>query len=157
MTLAEILSSKLAEWRPAPGHAKVSEADAATGWSATLTVDKGDALSCQLTELTVSRANGRYETKAWADVLTRRVTGLMEPLRVVEIDAARDEAILRSDAPTVRGDKRAHYELRLRGGNSATLTRFTASTDPSAKREPATFALTHEIIAKVIDDLTAPV
>src|SRR5689334_8132926 len=126
MTLAETLSSKLAEWRPAPGHAKVSEADTATGWSATLTVDKADALSCPLSELAVARATGRYETKPWAESLTRRVTGLMEPLRIVEIDAVRDEAILRSDAPTVRGDRRAHYELRLRRGNSATLTRFTA-------------------------------
>jgi hypothetical protein len=158
MTLAETLSSKLAEWRPsAPGQSKVSEADPATGWSASLTVEKADALSCQLSELAVSRSSGRYETKTWAESLTRRVKGLLEPLRVVEIDAQRDEAVLRSDAPTVRNDRRAHYELRLRGGNSATLTRFTAATAPAAKREPANFTLTHEVIAKLVDDLTAPV
>jgi hypothetical protein len=158
MTLAEILSSKLAEWRPsAPGQSKVSETDAATGWSASLTVEKADGLSCQLSELTVSRATGRYDTKVWADALIRRVSGLMEPLRVVEIDAQRDEAVLRSDAPTVRKDRRAHYELRLRGGKSASLTRYTASTEPASKREPTTFTLTHEVIAKLVDDLTAPV
>ncbi len=158
MTLAETLSSKLAEWRPSgPGPGRVSETDTATGWSAALTVEKADALSCQLAELAVSRAMGRYDTKAWAESLTKRVKGLMEPLRIVEVDAQRDEALLRSDAPTVRNDRRAHYELRLRGGKSATLTRFTASTEPASKREPTTFTLTHEVIAKLVDDLTAPV
>src|SRR2546423_4188302 len=157
MSLAETLSSKLAEWRPsAPGQSKVSEADPATGWSASLTVDKADALSCQLSELAVSRSTGRYETKAWADALTRRVTGLMEPLRVVEIDGLRDEAVLRSDTPTVRNDRRAHYELRLRNRDSAQLVCFSAAADPPAQREPAKFTLTPEGLAKLLGGPTAP-
>src|SRR2546423_6999976 len=158
MTLAETLSSKLAEWRPAgSGRSTLTETDAASGWSVSLTIDKADALSCQMADLTCARKDGRYDTKAWADSLARRVKGLMEPLRVIEVDAQRDEAILRSDSPSVRNDKRAHYELRLQNGRKATLTRFIAAADVAAKREPTNFTLTHEVIAKLVDDLTAAV
>ena len=158
MTLGETLLSRLGEWRPTgSGRQTYNRADAASGWSVSLTIDKNDSFSSKLTELTVERSASDRATKPWADAVAKRATGLMESLRVIEVDNQRDEALLRSDSPTVRGETRAHYELRLQNGRKATLARYAAATEPNAKRQPIPFALTHEVLAKLVDDLTAPV
>lgn len=157
MTLAETLLLKLGEARPtSPGRFTLTHTDSASGWTVSLNIEKADALSCQLAEVACVRGPGAEPgLQEWADTLAQRVTGLMEPLQVIEVDALKNEAILRSNSPTVRNDKRAHYELKLEGGRKATLRRYQAPLDPTAKREPATFVLTHEVIAKLVDDLTA--
>jgi len=123
-----------------------------------LTIDKADALSCQLGEVALTRAtptawNGPA-LKAKAEAIAGKVTGLLEPLRLIELDGLRTEAILRSTAPTSRSDKRFHYELRVTGAGSATLTRFQAGLERTAKREPVGFSLTHEALGKFLDDVT---
>ena len=52
--------------------------------------------------------------RAWGDRLAARLTYLMEPLVVQEVDAQAGEAELRSQAPTPRGERRSFYEVRLR-------------------------------------------
>lgn len=157
MTLAETLLSKLAEARPtSPGRFALSHTDAASGWTVSLDIEKADALSCQLWEVSCDRGSGEQPgLRQWADLLAERVTGLLEPLQVIEVDSLKNEAILRSESPTVRNEKRAHYELKLEGGRKATLRRYQAAADPAAKREPTTFVLTHEVLSKLVEDLTA--
>ncbi len=159
MTLAETLLSKLGEPRPSsPGRFVLAHADEASGWSVAVTIEKADALSCQLSELSCVRGRGEAPAlRKWADALAERVTGLTEPLQVIEVDLLKNEAILRSDEPTVRNAKRAHYELKLEGGNKATLRRYQAAVDSAAKRQAGTFVLTHEVLGNLIDDLTSPV
>lgn len=157
MTLGETLLRKLGSDRADESRSPLIASDAATGWTASLAIDKNDALSCSLAELVCERVGDPQPTRAWADSLVKRVRGLMEPLRVIEVDAQRDEAVLRSDSPTVRNEKRAHYELRLLGGRKATLKRFAAATEGGAKREAVPFALTHEVLGQLVDVLTAPV
>ncbi len=113
------LLPKLGEWRPtSSGRTTFNHQDAATGWSVTLTVDKADALSCQLWDLTLAKLpapqplNGA-ELHQRAAAIAERTTGLLEPLRVIEVDVQRGEALLRSDSPTLRKEKRSHYELAL--------------------------------------------
>ena len=84
--------------------------------------------------------------------LARRVTGLLEPLRLIEVDAARAEALLRSEKPAARGDELYYYELLLRGEHSSTLRRYKA-TRTGSRRETVPYALTHEAIAKLATDL----
>ncbi|HZT83072.1 MAG TPA: hypothetical protein VFA26_22780, partial [Gemmataceae bacterium] len=72
----------------------------------------------------------------------------------VEVDAARNEALLRSVEPTRRGDDAFYSELLLRGTRAAELRRYRAAR-PDARREQVAFALTHEALAKVVGDLTA--
>lgn len=158
MTLAETLLSKLGEPRPtSPGRWTVAHADAASGWSAGVTVEMADALSSRIWEITCERAGEPYALKAWANALAERITGLLEPLRIVEVDDLRGEAILRSDAPSVRNDVRSHYELKLAGGRKAVLRRFSAAANSSAKREQTPFVLTHEVLGKLIEDLTGSI
>src|SRR5262245_2970158 len=159
MTLAETLLSKLAEPRPtSSGRMVLAHSDAVSGWSVALTIEKADALSCQLSEIACTRGAGEAPAlRKWAETLAERVTGLLEPLQVIEVDLLKNEAILRSDEPTVRNQKRAHYELKLEGSNKVTLRRYQAAVDPSAKRQPSTVVLTHEVLGKLIEDLTGPV
>jgi hypothetical protein len=156
MTLAEALQSKLVEARPtSPGRFTLAHTDAALGWTVSLDIERADALSCQLWEVSCVRNSGEEPgLRAWADLLAQRVTGLMEPLEVIEIDSLKNQAILRSESPTVRNEKRAHFELKLEGGRKATLRRYQAAIDPTAKRQSTTFVLTHEVIAKLAEDLT---
>src|SRR5262245_54202538 len=101
--LDEALLSRLAEWRPAgPGPHSLAAPLAPAGWALTLTADRADTLGCLVTELTVARPAGDQPVTAaaltqWAVRTVGRVTGLLEPLKLVEVDAHRSEAQLRSE------------------------------------------------------------
>ena len=45
--------------------------------------------------------------------------GLLEPLKVYEVDDTRNEAVLRSEAPAAKGDALSYYEIRLSGLSTA--------------------------------------
>jgi hypothetical protein len=71
------------------------------------------------------------------------------------VDALRLEALLRSDGPAKRGEDVFYYELKLQANNTMTLRRYHAFTAPGNKREQVAFTLTHDAIAKVVNDMTA--
>jgi len=156
MTLAETLLPKLASLRPADGRHAVSLSDDAWAFSVELTAERTDAVGCKLWEVQVIRRGPATAEAAPLAERARRaaaeVTGLLEPLRLVEADAGRDEALLRSDKPARRGGKRHYYEVSLRGRDRAAVRRYQAA-EAGAKRQPVEFALTHEAIAKLADDL----
>ena len=158
MTLDETLLPKLAEWRPAgPGPNHFSSSLAQPGWTLTLTAASAESLGCLVSELSVRHAEERPADAAaltqWAVRCAQRVTGLLEPLKVVEVDATRGEAVLRSDKPAVRGEHLFYYELLLQGTQTAMLRRYRAAKG-NGRRETVSFALTHEAIAKLVADLT---
>ena len=158
MMLSENLLRKLGEQRPtSPGRQTLTHQDEASGWTVVLTTEQADALSSRLWEATLQPtapvALDATALRQKAEAIASRVSGLMEPLRLVECDATRLEAILRSDEPTVRGGKRGHYELHLDRQRRATLRRFQAECEPAAKREQVPFALTHEVLGHFMDDL----
>ena len=45
----------------------------------------------------------------------------MEPLRLIEVDAERDTALLRSTAPQQRGDDLFYYEVQLKSGGASLI------------------------------------
>jgi hypothetical protein len=156
MTLAENLLPKLSDWRPS-GDGRHSWACAfpAAGWTVRLAADKVDTLSCLVWELTLSRtgeAPTGHSLQAWANHVANRVTGLLEPLKVHEIDETRQEAVLRSVAPARKGDDLSYYEVRLTGLTTALVRRYEANKLISGRNQIA-FALTHETIAKLAGDI----
>jgi hypothetical protein len=159
MTLAETVLQKVAEWRPAGDKRQaLLIPDGGSGWAVEVQADRCDELGCRVWELTLRR-NRKTEIvsdalQAWADRAARQVTGLLEALRVVEVDPLRNEALLRSATPTCRGDMVSYFEVLLRGTKSATLRRFRAYEEPGHCREQIAFPLTHESLAKVVTDLT---
>jgi hypothetical protein len=158
MTLAETLLPKLADWRPAgEGRHTVAIALPEHGWTVQLTAERVDTVGTRLTEVEAARSTPLPEDSAALETHVRkvagRVTGLLEPLRLVEIDRGHHVALLRSDAPANKGDAVSYYEVRFQGRNRATLARFQATKGSPAQRKAIPFALTHEALAKVVDDL----
>ena len=157
MSLAETLLEKLADWRP-PGRQTLAVAPEGAGWTVAVTADRCDEVGCLLWELTLRRTSppaGGWSVGAWAERAAGRVTGLLEPLEVLEVDTLRDEALLRSDEPAHRGEQLFYYELLLKGSGEALLRRFQAAPNGQARRQQVTFALTHEALAKLASDLAA--
>jgi len=152
--LGEMFLQNLARWRPADG-ADTFEAEEG-GVRFWLRADLADALACRLWEVKVTRPSWAGEPLAdRAGQLARRVTGLLEPLRLVEADGA--VAQLRSDAPQVRDDARLYYEVTLSAAGSelvARVQRFEGSV-AGARRQAVPFALTHEALVKLLADLAA--
>jgi len=159
MNLAETVLQKIANWRPAGDKRQaLLIPDGGSGWAVELQADRCDELGCRVWEITLRRTRKTevqaLTLQAWADRAAKRVTGLLEGLRVVEVDPGRNEALLRSDTPTSREQRVSYFEILLRGTKSATLRRFRAYQEPGHRREQVSFPLTHEALAKVVSDLT---
>jgi hypothetical protein len=153
MTLENTLLEKLSEWQPPPGRNSLHLNTA--GWSITVQADRSDALGCLVWELQLQRdGTAEVDVAAWAAATADRITGLTEPLKVIEIDASRRQAQLRSEAPLQRGTKRLYYELLLSGLGGAILKRFQCS-DAHTAREQVPFAITHETLARLAGDVAA--
>jgi hypothetical protein len=159
MTIAETLLPRLNEWESSgPGRQHWSQALADTGWSAHLSADRVDTLGCLLWEATLVRT-GSSETasnaalKEQAARIVDRVTGLMEPLHFLELDETQGVALLRSDMPAKRGAALSYYEILMTRGRQINLKRYQVDPDKSSRRTQVAFALTHEAIAKLVDDL----
>ena len=156
MTLADTLQPRLASWRPSgDGRHSWRETVPEAGWTVRLAADHTDTVGCLTWELALTRTAeppAGLTLKGWAAGIADRVSGLMEDLKVIEVDETRDEAVLRSDEPTAKGDDRLYYEVHLRGLTEATVRRFKGSR-AAARREQVAFAVTHEVLAKLAGDI----
>jgi hypothetical protein len=159
MNLSEALLERLGNRKPASGRASLSAIDEASGWSATATADEANALSCLLWELSLRRGSSATEApgddlRIWAERIAGRATGLLENLRVVEVDASRGQALLRSQQPAQRGDEVFYYEVLLTGTREVLLRRYRAWQN-NGRREQVAFAVTNEALAKLVSVLIA--
>ncbi len=154
MTLAETVLQRVAEWRPSAGG-RDRLAVAGGGWAVELTADANNEIGCRAWEVTLRSTGPRGEItlEEWARRSAERVKSLIEPLAVVEVDAPRGEALLRSGPPTTRGDDVSYYEVLLRGTEQATVRRFQGRHQPGHRREQVPVALTHDALARLVGDL----
>lgn len=156
MTLAESLQSRLANWKVS-SRTTLSEAFPNSGWTIQITAERSDAIAMEAWEVVLTR-NAEIPAPAsvqdWAKSIASRATGLLERLKLLETDAVRDEAILRSDSPTQKGDRVAYYEVHLVGTHTASVRRYQADRKQGTPREQVPFALTHEVLAKLVGDVT---
>ncbi len=150
MTLEKTLRHQLNN--PEAGGFHVSLA----GWDVTLVADRQDSLSCSLKELALARNTPiQEELHAWATRIADRATGLLEPLKLVEVDRAIGKALLRSETPVVSDGKTCYYELLLERTTrtSATLHRYGGDRNGAEKRQAVPFVLTHDAIVKLATDI----
>lgn len=156
MTLAEALRAKLADWAPAgPGRHALSHTDPDAGWAVAVAADRNDSIGCLAWEVSATRtgaAPAGFSQRQWADRIAARATGLLEPLKVLEVDTTQDEAVLRSNSPSVAGDAVKYYEVRLHGTDRATVRRYEASKTQSGRTQTP-YAVTHEALAKLAGDI----
>ena len=157
MTLAEALRVRLANWRPlGEGRHSWSEAFPEQGWTVRITADQTDLIGCLVWELSLTREAeppAGLTLADWARGIADRVGGLLEDLAVIEVNDPSREALLRSDAPTARGDDRFYYEVHLTGLTTATVRRFRGNRSGGSRREQVAFALTHEVLANLVGDV----
>jgi hypothetical protein len=156
MTLDELLLQKLAKWRPDTNCPTLEVNDPASGWTINLTADCVEQIGSRLNELTLARTVplAAGDLKARADRVASQVTGLLEPLRLIEIDTERSTALLRSNDPSQRGEDLFYYELLLQGDGGCALRRYQASQRTGTRRQAVTFNLTHDALGKLVNDLT---
>ena len=155
MTLGDNLLESLNAWRPA-GESRSILSQAGDDWTVSIDAERNDSVGCLLSEMTLTRSAvdvGPIAVRPWAERVANRVTGLVEPLKVIEVDDERNEAILRSTSPSKKGSLAQFYEVQLAGVGMATVKRYKADTVAGTRREQVSFALTHEVIAKLADDL----
>ncbi len=155
MNLNDLLLQKLAEWRFDNGRRTLTVAHPETGRTAVVVADCADRVGCGVWEMNLTHAGAALaaDLKTRAERLAAGATGLLEPLRLIEVDADHDTALLRSAAPQKRGDDLFYYEVLLHG-RGAGVRRYQSSTTGGA-RQQVVFPLTHEALAKLAADLTA--
>jgi hypothetical protein len=155
MSLDVLLVEKLAKWRPDSDRATLHASG--DGWSAAVTAECVDSVGCRLWELSLRRTaeTAAVELKTHAEQVCQRVTGLLEPLRLVEVDEPRNTALLRSEEPGRLGEERYYYEVLLTGDGSSEVRRYQAPRESQPRRQQVAFTLTHEVLAKLVGDLTA--
>jgi hypothetical protein len=90
----------------------------------------------------------------WGTRLAGRVTYLMEPLKVLEVDAAGGEVDLRSQAPTSRDEHRSYYQVRLFKQGRLLMER-RAFDEASRRPRSASCQLTREVLERLADDIAA--
>lgn len=90
----------------------------------------------------------------WGERLAERVTYLMEPLKVLEIDAGGGEVQLRSAIPTPRAELRSYYEVRLDRRGTCRVERY-AYDETSRQRRRTPCHLTREAVERLADDVVA--
>src|SRR5262245_9871011 len=90
MKLSEKLLSKLAEAPPGRHLLTVTD-ETPLGWSATITVDRADVVGCVIWELSLQRKGAEpwdaAALTARSEGLARSTTGLLEPLKLLEVDS----------------------------------------------------------------------
>lgn len=154
MTLENQLLEKLANWRPDNQSSPLVVEDHTSGWRVHLQVDTADTLSVRLNSLEVRRVHPLAD----ATPLTQRAerlaafTGLLEPLKLIEVDRDRGIAQLRSAAPASQGAALRYFELLRHEDGTTLLQRYETGSGP---RQAIAFTLTHETLLKAIGELTA--
>jgi hypothetical protein len=155
MSLDERLLEKLANWRPDNERGTLNVGDDNGGWRAAVTAECVDVVGCRLWEVSLRREAEApaVDLKTRAEQVCQRVTGLLEPLCLVEVDGPRDTALLRSEQPGQLGGERFYYEVLLDGNGAATVRRYQTPCQDEPRRRQVGFTLTHEALAKLVRDL----
>lgn len=91
---------------------------------------------------------------AWGERLAARVTYLLEPLKVLEIDAGGGEVQIRSKSPSVRADQRGFYEVRLYKQGLLRMERYVVD-DATRQRRRTPCQFTREVLERLADDIAA--
>jgi hypothetical protein len=154
MTKIENLPESLSNWAPT-GTGPHNFVAVMPGGSLDLTARSADRIGVDVWAVVLDRAVAAKSVREWAESIARSVSGLRENLRVIEIDATTHEAMLRSVSPSKKGSIASYYEVRLNGTARATVSRFEADTVAGTPRVQVHFPLTHEVLAKLVEDVLA--
>lgn len=129
--------------------------DPVSAASVKLEIDQLDSLACQLWDVEV--VTGKTPALSLNDrtqLISQKITGLLEPIKTLEIDPLRGIAQLRSDPPAQKNKERLYYELLMEKTGRTTVRRYEGSY-VSMERKRIPFTLTREALAKLVSDLSS--
>jgi hypothetical protein len=122
-------------------------------------VEQCDALSASITGFVLETGElasaDLSKLKAASQSLCRRVTYLLEPISPIEIDATGCVVQMRSNPPHKDDNGLKYYELTLRRGGCVSLCRY--EKQPSNARAVVAATLTHEVLARLVEDFSSAV
>jgi hypothetical protein len=95
------------------------------------------------------------ELKAISESLIARLTYLLEPIGIVEVDRDRAAVQLRSSPPQKGEDSTSYYELMVRRGGDVTLSRYQKKAGQIREIAPAN--VTREVLQRLAEDFVAVV
>ena len=114
-----------------------------------------DRIGCEFDELSLESpalqgADTRRLEKI-ASKLAAKLTYLLEPLRILEIDDQARVVQMRSVPPSRQGNLRSYYEVQVREGGAVALRRFEAERGKPRRQVAA--HVTREVFRRLADDL----
>ena len=157
MKTADNLLPKLADGEVLKaGQGRVAFETGTSRWTLSYDSDGLDGIGGRFRQLRLDRNAGTstQPLDVRGAVTAQRLTGLLESIKLVEVDHVRQVAQLRSASPAVRGTARQYYELQIQGADSITLQRYQFDSGAGA-RQAIPFSLTYDALAKLVDDLTS--
>lgn len=117
-----------------------------------------DLLSCEVQEVRVRKDQLRSAPFAaleqWARQVVLRVTYLLEPLAVLELDPAVQRVLVRSRPPVRNPDRTLYYEAVVQAPGEICLRRYAVLL-ATATRQGVPLQMTHETFVKLVDDIAA--
>jgi hypothetical protein len=117
-----------------------------------------DGIGCSLDQFSFhsGRLTGASleKLKKIGEDLTRRVTYLLEPIAIIEIDAEGITVQLRSAPPSQENGVTSYYELTINQGG-LNLRRYESQSGQPRQAVPAHF--THEALRRLAKDVVAAV
>lgn len=122
-------------------------------WKLQATTERLDDIGGRFTELRFSRVGDTTtdDLPNRAQQIANCVTGLLEPLRLIEVDGDQRVAQLRSAKP-LQSDSGRQYDEMLVQPDQMNFKRY--HVNPEQGREAIPFTLTYEALAKFVDDVT---
>ncbi|MBX7105572.1 MAG: hypothetical protein K1X57_15925 [Gemmataceae bacterium] len=151
MTRGNTTSDTLSHWKPTGvgPHTLSIPVDAGT---VTVTAERCEGLAARL--ISVAATTGRIDACTPAELSERagriagRVSAVLEPLKVYEVDGSAGAALLRSQTPEVRYGQTRYFEVKLIGHQSAELRKYCVEEGkPGRSADP--YTLTHEVVEKI--------
>jgi hypothetical protein len=88
-----------------------------------------------------------------ADQLAAKLTYLLEPLRVIEIDGAAGAVQMRSTMPSQHQDRKNYFEILVRRGGEISFERY--EKQPTQARCIVPTILTREVLSRLTNDIYA--
>jgi len=89
--------------------------------------------------------------KKRAEQLSKKVTYFLEDLKLVEVDAIKLQAQMRSESPSVDEQALSYYEVMIHGDSKISLQRYQYDGETKT-RQQVPFLLTSEVFERCIDD-----
>ena len=154
MSISRALMDGLGGRVPLTGGVQRLEAAEAGIASVRCDVVAADGVGCAVVELecqAIGRKTASNDLVRYANDLCKRVTYLMEPLRVVEFDPKAGALVL-SEKPRRKGESVGYYHFHAKPTGATVLHRVEFNPK-SKQRIFSPFALTHEQLEQLVEDL----